>query len=154
DWDAFETSWEFKTLPVLQHRVSNLQLSQEAANSECVARFERIKKLEETNNRLFIEAYGLQDELSPEVPDDQITLYWPDRAEDINRLLSYAIGCIMGRYGLGKPCVIYAHSGNEGFDSSRYKTFRANDAGIVPMVEIDWGIRDDAANRVAEFIGI
>ena len=73
-----------------------------------------VKRLEEENNRLFIEAYGLQDELSPEVPDDQITLYRPDREEDIKRLLSYAIGCMMGRYSLDKPGLIYAHSGNHG----------------------------------------
>ena len=71
-----------------------------------------MKELEEENNRLFIEAYGLQDELSPEVHDDQITLYRPDREEDIKRLLSYAIGCMMGRYSLDKPGLIYAHSGN------------------------------------------
>ena len=54
----------------------------------------------------------LQDELSPEVPDDQITLYRPDREEDIKRLISYAIGCMMGRYSLDKPGLIYAHNGN------------------------------------------
>ena len=113
-----------------------------------------MKELEEENNRLFIEAYGLQDELSPEVPDDQITLYRPDREEDIKRLLSYAIGCMMGRYSLDKPGLIYAHSGNQGFDPSQYKTFRADDDGIIPLLETDWGIRDDATNRIVEFIGV
>ena len=113
-----------------------------------------MKELEEENNRLFIEAYGLQDELSPEVPDDQITLYRPDREEDIKRLLSYAIGCMMGRYSLDKPGLIYAHGGNQGFDPSQYKTFRADDDGIVPLLETDWGIRDDATNRFVEFIGV
>ena len=70
--------------------------------------------LEEENNRLFINAYGLKDELSPEVPDDQITLYRPNQEEDIKRLLSYAVGCMMGRYSLDKPGLIYAHSGNIG----------------------------------------
>ena len=98
-----------------------------------------MKELEEENNRLFIEAYGLQDELSPEVPDDQITLYRPDREEDIKRLLSYAIGCMMGRYSLDKPGLIYAHSGNVGFDPSQYKTFPADDDGIVPLLETRLG---------------
>ena len=75
--------------------------------------FHRMKQLEEENNRLFIDAYGLQDELSPEVPEDQITLYRPNREEDIKRLISYAIGCMMGRYSLDKPGLIYAHSGNQ-----------------------------------------
>ena len=119
-----------------------------------MARFRRVKELEEKNNRLFIEAYGLQDELSPEVADDQITLYRPDREEDIKRLLSYAIGCMMGRYSLDKPGLIYAHSGNQGFDPSQYKTFRADDDGIIPLLETDWGIRDDAANRIVAFVGV
>ena len=85
-----------------------------------------MKELEEENNRLFIEAYGLQDELSPEVPDGQITLYRPNREEDIKRLISYAIGCTMGRYSLDKPGLIYAQGGNVGFDPSQYKTFPAD----------------------------
>ncbi|MFN8764419.1 MAG: BREX-1 system adenine-specific DNA-methyltransferase PglX, partial [Pirellulaceae bacterium] len=154
DWDSFETSWNFQTLPVLQHSASKLEQSQNTAETECLTRFTSMKELEEDNNRLFIEAYGLQDELSPEVPDDQITLYRPNREEDIKRLLSYAIGCVMGRYSLDKPGLIYAHSGNQGFDSSQYQTFRADDDGIIPLLETDWGIRDDATNRFVEFIGV
>jgi type II restriction/modification system DNA methylase subunit YeeA len=117
-------------------------------------RHNEMKANEERSNRLFIEAYGLHDELTPEVPDDQITLYRPDRVEDIKRLTSYAIGCMMGRYSLDKPGLMYAHSGNQGFDPSQYKTFRADDDGIIPLIETDWGIRDDATNRLAEFIGV
>jgi type II restriction/modification system DNA methylase subunit YeeA len=113
-----------------------------------------MKELEKENNRLFIEAYGLEAELTPDVADDQITLYRPDRSEDIKRLLSYAIGCVMGRYSLDKPGLIYAHSGNQGFDPSQYSTFRADDDGIIPLLETDWGIRDDATNRFVEFIGV
>jgi type II restriction/modification system DNA methylase subunit YeeA len=113
-----------------------------------------MRQLDTINNRLFIEAYGLQDELSPDVPDDQITLYRPDRTVDIKRLISYAIGCIMGRYSLDKPGLIYAHSGNQDFDASQYKTFRADDDGIIPLLEADWGIRDDATNRIVEFISL
>ena len=81
-----------------------------------VAAVERTKALETENNRLFIEAYGLQDELTPEVPEDQITLARADRETDMKRLISYAIGCMMGRYSLDQPGLVYAHSGNEGFD--------------------------------------
>jgi hypothetical protein len=153
DWNSFETSWDFQTLPVLQHKSTTLQQSQEAADAECVARFARMKQLEEENNRLFIDAYELQTELSPQVPDDLITLYRPDRAEDMRRLLSYIVGCAMGRYSLDKPGLIYAHGGNVNFDPTQYKTFPADDDGIVPLSEIDWGIADDAVNRVVEFVG-
>jgi type II restriction/modification system DNA methylase subunit YeeA len=71
--------------------------------------------------------------------------------EDIKRLLSYAIGCMMGRYSLDKPGLIYASSGNKGFDPSQYKTFRADDDGIIPLTELEW-FEDDAANRLEKFI--
>jgi len=152
DWDRSETSWDFQSLPAVECKAETLQESQSLADTNCSSRFARMKQLEEENNQLFIKAYGLQDELSPEVPDDQITLYRPDREEDIKRLLSYAIGCMMGRYSLDKPGLIYAHSGNQGFDLSQYKTFRADDDGIIPLLETDWGIRDDATNRIHEFV--
>jgi type II restriction/modification system DNA methylase subunit YeeA len=155
DWDSFETSWDFVGLPILRNRHSTLlRTSQEEAEREYEAAIQRMRQLDTINNRLFIEAYGLQDELSPDVPDDQITLYRPDRTVDIKRLISYAIGCIMGRYSLDKPGLIYAHSGNQDFDASLYKTFRADDDGIIPLLETDWGIRDEATNRFVEFIGV
>jgi SAM-dependent methyltransferase len=154
DWNSSEISWDFQSLPLLRHKAPTVRQSQEAADVECLARFARMKELEEENNRLFIEVYGLHDELPPEVPDDQITLYRPNREEDIKRLLSYAIGCLMGRYSLDRPGLIYAHSGNQGFDPSQYRTFRADDDGLIPLLEADWGIRDDATNRIVEFIGV
>jgi hypothetical protein len=154
DWDSFETSWDFQTLPVFKHGPATLRQAQQAADDECCYRFKRMQKLEEDNNRQFIDAYGLQYELSPEVPEDQITVYRPAREEDIKRLLSYAIGCMMGRYSFDKPGLIYAHGGNEGFDASHYKTFPADDDGIIPLLETDWGIRDDAMNRFEEFVSV
>ena len=154
DWDSLEISWDFQNIPILRNHTEKLLLSQEATDAGFLARIVQMKELEEENNRLFIEAYGLQDELSPEVPDDQITLCRPEREEDIKRLLSYAIGQMMGRYSLDKPGLIYAQSGNQGFDPSQYKTFRADDDGIIPLLESDWGIREDAANRIVRFIGV
>jgi hypothetical protein len=161
DWDSFETSWDFQTLPVLRNQGTNaprsagytLSQSQTAADAEALTRFQRMKQLEEDNNRLFIETYGLQDEFSPEVSEDQITLARPDREEDIKRLISYAIGCMMGRYSLDNPGLIYAHSGNQGFDPSQYTTFPADPDGIVPVIDTDW-FPDDAANRYVEFISV
>ena len=107
----------------------------------------------QNNLSAYLETYELGDELSPEVSDDQITLYRPNREEDIKRLISYAIGCTMGRYSLDKPGLIYAHSGNLGFDPSRYKTFPADLDGIVPVMEAAW-FADDATNRIVEFLGV
>jgi len=110
-----------------------------------------MKELEEENNRIFINAYGLQDELSPEVPEDQITLARADREKDCQRLISYAIGCMMGRYSLDEPGLIYAHAGNVGFDPTRYVTFPADADGIVPLTDEPW-FPDDAAGRIREFL--
>jgi hypothetical protein len=153
DWDSVEVSWDFQALTVQQHTSDSLKQSQEAADRTCQARFAQMKELEEKNNRLFIQAYGLQDELSPDVPNDQITLYRPDREEDIKRVGSYAVGCMMGRYSLDKPGLVYTHGGNVGFDPSQYRTFPADADGIVPLMETDW-FPDDAANRFFEFIGV
>lgn len=153
DWNSIETSWDFAELPLIRHRTKYLSHSLRAADTERLERLETLKVLEERNNRLLIDAYKLV-ELSPEVSEDQITLDRPDRAEDIKRLLSYAIGCIMGRYSLDKPGLTFAHSDNQKFDATQYSTFRADDDGIIPLVDIDWGIRDDAGNRLVEFFGV
>jgi type II restriction/modification system DNA methylase subunit YeeA len=153
DWDSFETSWDFQILPLACYRVKSLKESQRVSEEVCSDRLKRCKSSEEENNRLFINAYGLQDELSPEVPDDQITLYRPNREEDIKRLISYAVGCMMGRYSLDEPGLIYAHGGNVVFDAARYKTFPADQDGIVPVTEMPW-FADDATNRFAEFVGV
>jgi type II restriction/modification system DNA methylase subunit YeeA len=153
DWDSFEISWDFQSLPVLQHKADTLRQSQEAADAQCRTRFQQMKQLEEENNRLFIEAYGLQGELSPEVPEDQITLYRPDRTTDMQRLISYCIGCAMGRYSLDKPGLIYAGSGNDGFDPAQYRIFPADQDGIIPITEMDW-FDDDAGHRLEEFIAV
>jgi hypothetical protein len=153
DWDSFETSWNFRLFPVLQHETSTLRQSQERTDCEWLASLARMKELEEKNNRSFIEAYGLQDELSPEVPDDHITLYRPDREEDIKRLVSYAIGCMMGRYSLDEPGLIYARSGNKDFDPTPYKSFPADQDGILPLTDTVW-FDDDTTNRGIEFIGV
>lgn len=110
-----------------------------------------MKRLEEKNNLLFINAYGLQDELSPEVPESQITLTRADREKDCQRLISYAVGCMMGRYSLDAPGLIYAHAGNVGFDPSRYPSFPADADGILPVTDQPW-FADDAAARIREFL--
>jgi hypothetical protein len=153
DWDSQETSWDFGELNYIKKhnnlgRLKHTWLSSAELNND---NFSRMKALEEENNRLFINAYGLQDELSPEVPEDQITLTRADREKDCQRLISYAIGCMMGRYSLDEPGLIYAHAGNVGFDPARYATFPADADGIVPLTDEPW-FPDDAAQRIREFL--
>jgi len=151
DWDATETSWGFGRILLLSLKTVTLETACDGTAAILNARHEQAKKLEEEINRLFIEAFGLQGELTPEVPDDQITLYRPDREEDIRRLLSFAVGCMMGRYSLDKEGLIYAHSCNQGFDPSQYAKFPADEDGIVPVTEAPW-FDDDAANRFERIV--
>jgi len=155
DWDSYEISWGFQvnTCIFYSEQATTVEMACAHWVERCHAAITLAKELEEENNRLFIDAYGLQDELSPDVPDEQITLYRPNREEDIKRLLSYAIGCMMGRYSLDKPGLIYAHSGNTDFDPSQYSTFPADSDGIIPIMETNW-FPDDASNRLVEFISV
>ena len=151
DWDSYETSWDFTQNPII--RTGQLNLEQafntwQQQNADAVA---EMKRLEEENNKLFIDAYGLQDELTPEVPDKQITLTRADREKDSQRLVSYALGCMMGRYSLDEPGLIYAHAGNQDFEASRYQKFPADADGIIPLTEMHW-FEDDATHRIREFL--
>lgn len=151
DWDSYETSWDFTQNPILRTRQPNLEQAfntWQQQNADTVA---EMKRLEEENNKLFIDAYGLQDELTPDVPDEQITLTRADREKDSQRLVSYAIGCMMGRYSLDEPGLIYAHAGNQDFDASRYQKFPADADGIIPLTEMHW-FEDDATHRIREFL--
>ena len=130
-----------------------IKASYQSWEGQCNTNIQTMKKLEQENNRHFIEAYGLQDELIPEVPEDRITLAHADKEEDIKRLISYAIGCMMGRFSLAEEGLIYANSGNEGFDPSRYGEFSADDDGIVPITDAEW-FNDDAARRVSTFLSV
>jgi hypothetical protein len=153
DWDSSETSWDFNRIgwPTEGHKSTNIESSWQSYEDHCDQQIKMSKTLEEENNRLFIEAYGLQDELSPNVPEAQITLARADREKDCQRLISYAIGCIMGRYSLDEPGLIYAHADNIDFDPNRYDTFPADADGIVPITDELW-FEDDAANRIREFL--
>lgn len=153
DWNVCETAWDFQLLPMVKHKGSLLEKSLQVETSGHDERFRNLKKLEEANNRLVIAAYGLESALSPDVPNDQITLYRPDRSKDIRRLLSFAIGCMMGRYSLERPGLIYAAEKNEGFEAACYGDFAASADGILPIVQDDW-FADDASNRIREFLKI
>ena len=173
DWDAYERSWDFQSLPLLTASSESthiLKFSYTTWITQSRETIAEMKRLEEENNRLFIDAYGLADELTPDVPVEQITLtmnpayrygtkiteeeQWTRfRQNSMEELVSYAIGCLMGRYSLNEPGLIYANSGNNGFDPSRYSTFPADDDGIVPLTDTNW-FSDDACNRLVEFMSV
>ena len=171
DWNIYERSWDFQSLPILTAS-SDPSPTLEASYTTWVTQnrdtIAQMKRLEKDNNRLFIDAYGLTDELTPDVPIEQITLtvnpayrYGGNLTEKEQRarfrrdtmaeLVSYAIGCMMGRYSLDAPGLIYAHGGNADFDPSRYTRFPADSDGIIPLTDSKW-FDDDAAHRLAEFV--
>lgn len=149
DWDNFETSWDFQIHPLLCDK-SIHQLSQafDIWKTESEQAFQLLKQLEEENNRYWIKAYGLQDELTPEVPDDQITIRRADLSRDIRSLISYAVGCMMGRYSLDKPGLIHA---GQPFDPSQHITFPADSDAILPITDAAY-FDDDIVSRFVEFI--
>ncbi|HRH41026.1 MAG TPA: BREX-1 system adenine-specific DNA-methyltransferase PglX [Pyrinomonadaceae bacterium] len=155
DWDSFETSWDFTRFGMVDLGLRNETKSVEEAWNNwrelTEQRIARMQELETENNRLFIDAYGLQDELSPEVPLEQITLARADAEKDTRRLMSYFIGCLMGRYSLDEPGLIYADAGGQGFDASRYQTFPADDDGIVPVTDMEW-FEQEAARQFEKFV--
>ena len=125
DWDSFETSWDFKTHPLVRcksfppkeveedakHHIVDMNMIQEAFtnwSNECYLRFEKLKANEEELNRIFIDIYGLQDELTPEVEDKDVTVRKADLQRDIKSLLSYAVGCMFGRYSIYKDGLLFA----------------------------------------------
>ncbi|WP_180178839.1 BREX-1 system adenine-specific DNA-methyltransferase PglX [Acinetobacter sp. YH01013] len=151
DWDSYEISWDFTQNPIIRTGQPNLEQAFNTWRQQNADAVAEMKRLEEENNKLFIDAYGLQDELTPDVPDERITLTRADREKDSQRLVSYAIGCMMGRYSLDEPGLIYAHAGNQDFDASRYQTFPADADGIIPLTEMHW-FEDDATHRIQEFL--
>ena len=107
DWDSFETSWDFKKHPLLQN-VSTISEAFNQWQAECDDRFNQLKTNEEELNRIFIDIYGLQDELTPEVEDKDVTVRKADLQRDIKSLLSYAVGCMFGRYSTYKYGLLFA----------------------------------------------
>ncbi|SDU31009.1 BREX-1 system adenine-specific DNA-methyltransferase PglX [Geopseudomonas guangdongensis] len=155
DWDYSELSWDFKSLPVTSGDFFADRLSKSWSNFcvELERRVVLLREKEEENNFIFISKYGLENKIIPVVPDEEITLSRADREKDMIQLMSYAVGCMMGRYSLDEPGLIYAYSGGVGFDSTRYRKFPADVDGIIPVTEEFW-FEDDAAERVREFVKI
>lgn len=107
DWDSFETSWDFARHPLLR-TVDTIKEAYSEWSQECEDRFNQLKSNEEELNRIFIDIYGLQDELTPEVEDKDVTVRKADLQREIKSLISYAVGCMFGRYSLDKDGLVYA----------------------------------------------
>jgi len=161
DWDSFETSWDFQRHPLL--KVSNNQWWNESDLTPrrhriedsfnfwrfyTDSQFEKLKANEEELNRIFIDIYGLQDELTPEVEDKDVTVRKADLGRDIRSFISYAVGCMFGRYSLDEPGLIYA-GGN--FEPSRYQAYKPATDNIIPI-----GVKDyfdtDIVVRFMDFV--
>ena len=148
DWDTLETSWDFKIHPLTCYRTNSLTLAFEAWLRDCEERFNQLKSSEEELNRIFIDIYGLQDELTPEVKDKDVTVRKAELGRDIRSFISYAVGCMLGRYSLDEEGLIYA--GGE-WDSSRYKTFIPDDDNCIPITDEEY-FSDDIVGRFVEFV--
>ena len=163
DWDSFETSWDFTKhplLPVVSTSSTTELFKDTSANSilisdcyakwekECSERFATLKSNEEELNRIFIEIYGLQDELTPEVKDKDVTVRLADRTRDIKSFISYAVGCMFGRYSLSKEGLAYA--GGD-MDMNNYKYFIPDADNVIPVTDEAY-FNDDIVSRFVEFV--
>lgn len=175
DWDSYETSWDFTSSPLLtlDHRAETLEASYTLLRTNWQRMTEEMQRLEEENSRIFIDAYGLHDELFPEVPLEEITLTCnpayrygvkgseEDRetrlcADTMVELISYAVGCMFGRYALDKPGLILANQGETIADYLKQipePSFPADEDNVIPMLDGDW-FTDDITERFREFMRI
>lgn len=175
DWDAYESSWDFTTLPFLStdHRAETLAATYAKLRAHWQGMTDEMQRLEEENNRIFIDAYGLQDELTPEVPIEEITLtcnpayrYGVKNSEEdrearlredtVAELLHYAVGCMFGRYSLDAPGLILANQG-EGIEDYLAcvpePTFAPDRDNVIPVLDADW-FADDIVTRARDFLRV
>jgi len=168
DWDSFENSWDFIKHPLLAYRKNNVKLEEVYNNWEGITsnRYNQLKENEEKLNRVFIEIYGLEDELTPEVEEKDVTVRKADKERDIKSFISYAIGCSFGRYSLDEEGLQYA-GGNfedhfkeeegkwminteEGWKESSLPIVKTN---IAPIIEGDY-FEEDLLERVIQFVKV
>ena len=147
DWDSYETSWDFQRHPLVRP-VSRLADAYTAWKSECEQRFLQLKANEEELNRIFIDIYGLQDELTPEVEDKDVTVRKADLQREIKSLISYAVGCWFGRYSLDVKGLAYA--GGE-WDSTKYKTIIPVKDNVLPICDDDY-LPTDLTGLIVDFV--
>ena len=162
DWDSFETSWDFKTHPLVKMRLSStyvcdeetpnvkLSLVYKSWEALCDNRFDKIKENEEELNNIFIEIYGLQEELTPFVEEKDITVRKADLQRDVKSLISYSIGCMFGRYSLDYDGITYAGGI---WDKTKYLKFIPNIDNCIPITDEEY-FDDDIVGKFVEFVKV
>lgn len=160
DWDSFETSWDFQKHPLLcfvpYNKYTEIPMNYSIAfafdswSKKCDERFYQLKANEEELNRIFIDIYGLQDELTPEVEEKDVTVRKADLQRDIKSLLSYAVGCMFGRYSLDVDGLAYA--GGD-WDSTKYTSFIPDADNIIPITDEEY-FSDDIVGRFCEWLKV
>ena len=154
DWDSFEASWDFRIHPMLPVYADDLDYAYSVSRfyeswaARCEERLKKLRTNEEELNRNFIEIYGLQEELLSEVEDKDITVRRADLQRDIKSLISYAVGCMFGRYAYDGAGLAYA--GGE-WDESRYGFIPVDKDNIIPICDDEY-FEDDIVGRFVEFI--
>lgn len=150
DWNLFESSWDFEKHPIIEFKSNNIENSFNSWSQFAEKQFNQLKSNEEELNRIFIDIYGLQDELTPEVEDKDITIRKADRDREMKSFISYAVGCMMGRYSLDEEGLVFA--GGE-FDINKYKTFKADKDAIIPITDEEY-FEDDIVAKFVEFVKV
>ena len=159
DWDSFETSWDFERHPLVKKGLSRSHWNADHItieecyrfwSDECDQCFQQLKSNEEELNRIFIEIYGLQNELTPEVEDKDVTVRRADLQRDIKSLLSYAVGCMFGRYALDIPGLAYA--GGD-WDEGKYSQFKPDADNVIPITDEEY-LEDDIVSRLCAFLKV
>lgn len=158
DWDSFETSWNFKSHPFIL-KTQNNELNIDNSRIEFVYNywnsirnnmFNKLKINEEKLNNKFIEIYGLKNELNSEIDANEVTLIKVDKKSAVKSFISYAIGCMLGRYSLDEEGLIYA--GGQ-WDPSKYSKFLPDDDNIIPILDTEY-FEDDIVGRFLKFVKI
>lgn len=150
DWNSFETSWDFKKNPLLGYKSNLISNSYTTWDEFTTKEFNQLKSNEEELNRIFIDIYGLQDELTPEVADKDVTIRKADKARDVKSFLSYLIGIIFGRYSLDKEGLAYA--GGE-WDATLYQQYQPDRDNIISITE-EALFEDDILTKIEELIAM
>ena len=148
EWNSYEISWEFKRNPLIRDNVVTIKSGFDKWKETCEKYVKVLKDNETVINNKFIEIYTLQDELKPEVEDKDVTVRRADLSRDIRSFISYAVGCMFGRYSLDEEGLIYA--GSE-WDDSRYKTFLPDDDNCIPITDEEY-FSDDIVGRFVKFV--
>lgn len=149
DWDCFENSWDFLVHPLVRlGRGISISEAYEKWEKETEERFNRVKENEEKINSAFISLYQFTNELKATVDNKDVTIRKADKQRDIKSLISYAVGCMFGRYSLDVPGLVYAGGG---WDESKYSSFIPDKDGIIPICDDEY-FEDDIVVRFVDFI--